>query len=127
MAQQPDRRHDGKKGERHKEITEMVSDLSSQQRKRLDAITDASKEKVSALRIRQKAVRDSITMYMEREGDQSRILYPLFEREAQLQCAISREMYATKVKIDELLTPEQRRQVRDACRKPEAKHPKKKK
>ena len=50
----------------------------------------------------------SIILFLEREGDQSRTLYPLFDREARLQVAISREMYATKLRIDEVLTKEQR-------------------
>ena len=113
MAQNP---HHDKKN--HKEITEMVNDLSTAQKKKLDAITDASRQRVDALRAQQRAVRDSINMYMNMDGDHSRELFPLFDREAQLQCEISREMYVTKVRIDELLTPQQRKQVRDACRKP---------
>lgn len=56
-------------------------------------------------------------MYMELEGDHSRELYPLFDREAQLQTAINREMYATKIRIDEVLTREQRQTLRNASRK----------
>ena len=69
----------------HREITEMVSDLSQSQKKRLDAITDA-----------------------------------------QLQRDISREMYTTKVRVDEVLTPEQRRQLREAMAKTSKVTPKKK-
>lgn len=101
-----------------REITEMVSDLSTAQKKKLDVITDASRKRVDALRARQKAVRDSINIYMRMEGDHSRELFPLFDREARLQCEISREMYTTKVRIDELLTPPQRKQVCEACRRP---------
>ena len=105
----------------HREIAEMVGDLSQGQKKKLDAITDASRKRVEALRAQQKAVRDSITRYMNMEGDQSRVLFPLFDREAQLSRDISREMYTTKVRIDEVLTPQQRQQVREACRRPSAK------
>lgn len=114
MAQRPKGAPDGPR-----DITKMVSDLSSSQKKRLDAITDESKSRIDALRTQRRAVRDSIAMYIQRDGDQSEALFPLFEREAQLQSRISREMYMTKVRIDEVLTPEQRRQVRDACSKPE--------
>ncbi len=100
-------------GNQH-DIATIVGDLSSSQKKKLDAIVEGSKARVGALKAQQKAVRDSIAMYMQREGDQSKVLYPLFEREAQLQCSISREMYATKVRIDEVLTPEQRKKVREA-------------
>ena len=115
MAQSP--AHHPNKGQQPKDITEIVGDLNATQKKRLDAITDASRERVSALRSRQKAVRDSIAMYMKLDGDQSRYLFPLFDREAQLQRDISREMYTTKVHIDEVLTPEQRQQVRQVMSK----------
>lgn len=110
----------------HREITEMVSDLSQSQKKRLDAITDASKERVAALRAQKKSVRDSIAVYMKLDGDQSAVLFPLFDREAQLQRDISREMYTTKVRVDEVLTPEQRRQLREAMAKTSKVTPKKK-
>ena len=105
------------KREAPRDITQIVSDLSVSQKKKLDAINEDSKARVGVLRARQKAVRDSIAMYIHRDGDQSKVLYPLFEREAQIQCNISREMYSTKLKIDAVLTPEQRRQVRDAYHK----------
>ncbi len=104
--------------EHHRDISEMVSDLSQSQKKKLDAITEASRQRVNALRAQQKAVCDSITNYINMEGDHSRELFPLFDREAKLQCEISREMYATKVRIDEVLTPQQRKQVREAGRRP---------
>lgn len=108
-AQQDNRRPEKKK---RADITELVSDLSAPQKRKIDAISKESKERVDALRASQRAVRDSIGMYMELEGDQSRQLYPLFDREAQLQAAVSREMYSTKLRIDEVLTHEQRATLR---------------
>ena len=105
--------HSGQAG-KPKEISEIVNDLTPAQKKRLDAITDASKERVAAMRARQKALRDSIRVYMHLEGDHSAELFPLFDQEASLQRDISREMYTTKVCIDEVLTPAQRQQVRQA-------------
>ncbi len=116
-------RHDERKP---KEITEMVGDLSQSQKKRLDDITDASKQRVAALRAQKKAVRDSINTYMRLDGDQSAVLFPLFDREAQLQREISREMYTTKVRVDEVLTPEQRKQLRQASDAKRSDPPKKK-
>lgn len=113
MAQRP------KDGGGHRDITNIVSDLSASQKKKLDAINEESKKTVDALRAQQKAVRDSIAMYIHREGDNSRILYPLFDREAQIQSSISREMYSTKIKIDAVLTAEQRKMVSEACRRQE--------
>lgn len=113
LAAQHDRPQHEKK---HKEITELVGDLSSSQKRKIEAISKDSKKRVETLRASQKAVRDSISMFMERDGDQSAALFPLFEREATLQAAISREMYTGKVRIDEVLTKEQRAELRNATK-----------
>lgn len=105
--------HDGKPREKkHRDITELVSDLSASQKRKIETISKESKERVGALRARKKEVCDSIAMFMERDGDQSRQLYPLFDREAALQVSINREMYQDKLKLDAVLTPEQRAELR---------------
>ena len=91
----------------------MVGNLSAAQKRKIESI----RQHVDNLRKQQKAVRDSIAMYMELEGDQSAALYPLFDREAAINVAIGREMYAGKVRIDEVLTKEQRAELRKACTK----------
>lgn len=110
-AQRPHREAPGH-GKRP-EITEMVSNLSSSQKSKLDAISSDSRKRVEALRAQKKAVHDSIALFMDKEGDQSKVLYPLFDRESRLQAEISREMYATKLRIDQVLTKEQRQELKD--------------
>lgn len=112
LAQRPHR--EGPKPEARPDITELVSDLNASQKRKLETITSESKERVEKLRNEQKAVRDSIGRYMEMDGDQSKVLYPLFDREAKLQALVSREMYATKIRIDEVLTAEQRKELQSA-------------
>ena len=115
LMAQHDAPRQGKK--RHADISELVSDLSAPQKRKVEAISKESKERVDALRASQRAVRDSIAMFMEREGDQSRYLNPLFDREAQLHAAVSREMYSAKLRVDEVLTKEQRATLRKATRR----------
>ena len=108
-----------------KEVTEIVSDLTPVQKRKIESITKESRTRVDALRTQQHAVRDSINNYMEKEGDQSKKLFPLFDREAKLQVAVSREMYNMKVKVDDVLTKEQRAELRRslaAQRPPKEKH-----
>lgn len=113
--------HEGDRQHRkHRDVTEIVQDLNAVQKRKVENISNESRERVVALRKHQRAVHDSIVMFMEREGDQSQVLYPLFEREAKLQTAINREMYATKLRIDEVLKPEQREALRAASRKHKA-------
>lgn len=102
------------------DITTLVSNLTTSQKQEVEAIRKESSSRVADLRSRQKAVKDSIHLFMHKDGDQSAILYPLFEREAALQVAINREMYVGKVRIDSVLTPEQRAELRKSVpqRKP---------
>lgn len=107
----------GAEGKSRPAISEVVDDLNAKQKHKIDNITKESKERVDALRRQQQAVRDSITMMLDREGDQSQLLFPLFDREAKLHAAISREMYTTKLRMDEVLTKEQRDKLRKAYSK----------
>lgn len=121
-AQRQDgQRHDQKRPD----ITELVSNLTDDQKSQLEAITNDSRQRVEKLRAQQKAVRDSINLYMDREGDQSKYLNPLFDREARIQAEISREMYASKVRIDKVLTKEQRAEFQKASKQHRKKHGKK--
>lgn len=116
-------------GQRHKDqrpdITQLVSNLTDAQKNKLETITTESRQRVDKLRARQKAVRDSIALYIDREGNQSKYLNPLFDREARIQADISREMYSTKVRIDEVLTKEQRAEFQKASKQQRKKHGKK--
>ena len=110
-------RQDGQRNDQQRpDITELVSNLSDTQKSQLEAITNDSRQRVEKLRAQQKAVRDSINLYMDREGDQSKYLNPLFDREAKIQAEISREMYASKVRIDKVLTKEQRAEFQKASK-----------
>lgn len=103
--------------QRQVSVSELVDDLSSPQKHKIETISQKSKERVDALRKQQHAVRDSIALFMDRDGDQSKTLYPLFDREAKLKAAIDREMYTTKRQIDEVLTPQQRAALREKLRR----------
>ena len=112
-AQKPaDHRREGKRPD----ITKLVSNLTDNQKGKLETITNDSRQRIEKLRARKKSVRDSIALYMDREGNQSKYLNPLFDREAKIQSEISREMYSTKVRIDEVLTKEQRAEFHKASR-----------
>ncbi|MGX8713242.1 MAG: hypothetical protein ACSW8I_06120, partial [bacterium] len=120
-AQRP---HGGKQ-EPRPDITELISDLSSSQKSKIETISNESKNRVDKLRKQQQAVRDSIALYMELEGDQAKYLYPLFDREARLQTLVSREMYSAKVQIDQILTKEQRQELHKSNQRHRKQHHKK--
>lgn len=109
-AQQHQHKHHARQPQK---IESLVSNLSDQQKKQLDELQKQSKERVDKMNKSMHAVKDSIRTLMNQEGDHSRELCPLFDREASLQSAISKEMYASKVKIGKILTPEQRSELKD--------------
>lgn len=125
MAQKP------KGDNHHKErphIEEIVDDLSQGQKRKLTSIREDSKKRIDALQLQNKAVRDSIHTLMQQDGDNSSRLFPLFEREGRIRAAISKEFYQTRLRIDEVLTKEQREKVRKVYSerhdKEHKKHPK---
>lgn len=109
VAQRPS---DKSKHKEHFRIENIVSDLSASQKKRLNTIYDEDHKAIEKLRNEQKTVRDSIQTYIEMSGDHTAQLNPLFDRESSLQAAISKQMYATRLRIEDVLTDEQNAQVR---------------
>ena len=92
----------------------MVSNLSLKQKKTLLEVRERSKDRMDELKAQLNTVRDSIRDYIHREGDNSKVLYALFDREGELQARISKEMYALRLQIDTILTPEQLKEFRQA-------------
>lgn len=88
-------------------IENLVSDLSSTQKTRIDMVTRKSKTVVDGYRKELNAIRDSIRLLMDTPNDMSSQIFPLYEREAKLQAEISKEYYRAKVAVDKVLTPEQ--------------------
>ena len=115
-AHAPSRHQGPKKHEQvdqaFKSIDSYVTDLSNGQKKKLDALSEKTAQKVGAMRNELGQVRDSIRTYMAKPGDQSAVLFPLFTREGDIQTEISKELYRTRLKIDSILTPEQRKELK---------------
>lgn len=116
----PDKGADGPK------IEELVSDLTAAQKTRIDLITRKTQKNVEAIHARLDAVRDSIRSYMNSRDDHSDILFPLFDREANLQAELSKEIYRSKAAIDKVLTPEQFKKLHERMEANKPKHDHKK-
>ena len=112
MAQEP-KQHKGANHKDNIKIEDFVSDLSAQQKSKIDAITRRSTKVIESYRKQLHSVRDSIRSYMSKADDLSEILFPLYDREGFLQSEISKEYYRTKVAIDKILTTEQCKQLRE--------------
>lgn len=103
QAPQGERRHRGQK----EKIENIVTDLTPQQKSRIDAITQRSAKNIERYRTQLDAVRDSLRVFMSSREDNSKEVFRLYDREGRLQAELSKEYYRTKVAIDAILTPEQ--------------------
>ena len=102
----------------HKEqpkIEEMVSDLSAIQKKKLNTIMENSRKEVDRLQAELDKVRKQINALTNKDGNNSDQLFPLFDREGSLRAEIAKEMYRTRLQIDEVLTKEQLVELRSRC------------
>lgn len=113
LSAQETPRH-GRKDNPPVKVEEMVSDLSVKQKRSLLQIQEKSHERIAQLNNQLKEVRDSIRTVMRQDGDNSKTLYPLFDREGALQAQISKEMYTMRTQIDAILTPQQLAELRKA-------------
>ena len=105
---------------RHKEppkIEEMVSNLSAIQKKKLNTVMESSRKEVDRLQAELDKVRKQIHTLTNKEDDNSEQLFPLFEREGVLRAEIAKEMYRTRLQIDEILTKEQLAEMRARLKK----------
>ncbi|MBQ7711306.1 MAG: hypothetical protein IJT39_05705 [Bacteroidales bacterium] len=99
------------------DVASIVTDLSAAQKKKIEQISKEGKERINQLEGLQRQVRDSIRMYMDKYEDNSKILYPLFDREGKIETDINKEKYRIKTAINKILTPDQHKQLVEHFRK----------
>lgn len=99
------------------DVASIVTDLSAAQKKKIEQISKEGKERIHQLEGLQRQVRDSIRMYMDKYEDNSKILYPLFDREGKIETDINKEKYRIKTAINKILTPDQHKQLVEHFRK----------
>lgn len=97
-------------------VEEVVSDLSAAQKRQLNTIREERKKRIDELNKQKESVQDSIHLFLNRDGDQSATLYRLFEREATIRTTIAKEMYSARLRIDAVLTADQRALMRKSSK-----------
>ncbi len=85
----------------------VVKDLSTKQKRQIDAISKEHLASLSSLKSQLYAVRDSIHIYMDQQADHSTIVLPLMERESDLKLKLNKELYRMKLQLDKVLSKEQ--------------------
>lgn len=111
-AQQPHPSHHGKTFRKEPpKIERMVDDLTATQKKKLAEARADHKAVIDKYNAELKQIRDSIHVLMHKEGDQSVALFPLVDKQNDLEAAVTKEMYKLRVKIDQILTKEQKETI----------------
>lgn len=95
-------------------IEEIVKDLSVRQKRQLETISNETKVQMDKYKAELKQVKDSIHYFMDMPSDKSDVLFPLYDREAKIKANMSKLMYRTRLKIDNVLTKEQLKVLNDA-------------
>lgn len=90
------------------QIEKVLDNLSDSQIDALQKLSKENKKYLETFRKEMKVLEDSIDMLMKRKGNHSKQLYPLLERRAKLALEKDKKLYLSKVKIDGILTDEQR-------------------
>jgi len=104
-------------------ISEVVGDLSQRQKKRIESITEESKKQLRKTDSELCRVRRQIQSLLDKDGDHSKALYPLFEQEGRLMALRSRQMYESRLRVEKVLTPDQCRQFRQSMKRPKPHRP----
>lgn len=123
LAQNPRGPRGGKDHAPSQDVIEMVSDLSATQKKKLESISTESKKRVDKMQNELKALRGKIRQLMQADGDNSAVLFPLLDKESSLQAEIAKEMYRTRLLFDQVLTPDQLKELRAKFESERKKHP----
>ena len=91
-----------------KQVEEVLTNLTDNQRKMLHKLSKENKEYMDKYRKDRDQLEKTIKSLLEMKEDVSEALFPLIDMKARLEAEKEKNLYKMKLKIDEILTPEQR-------------------
>lgn len=94
-------------------IASFVDDLTDEQRDQLHDLSVQSKQTLNELRQQQRELRDTISLLLRQPTDQSEILFPLFDKSAQIRAQIDKELYTARFNIAKVLNEKQLQNLRE--------------
>lgn len=94
-------------------IASFVDDLTDEQRDQLHDLTMQSRQVLNQLRQQQRELHDTIRVLLRQPTDQSEILFPLFDKSAQVRAQIDKELYTARFNISKVLTEKQMQTLRE--------------
>jgi len=96
----------------YEEQVEMVlTNLTDSQREALHALSKENKEYMMKYRKDREQLEKTIKSLLEMKGDISEALFPLIDMKSRLEAEKEKKLYKVKLKIDSILTAEQRSEM----------------
>lgn len=95
------------------DITQFVSNLTEQQQAEIKTITAESKKTLDEYRRQLSDLHSEIQHYYGQPGDRSSDLFPAYAQRSALYVKIDQAKYYTKLRIDNVLTAEQQKELRE--------------
>ena len=96
-----------------KQVEIALTNLTDNQREALHKLSKENKEYMEKYRKDEEKLRKSIGLLLAKDGDNSEILFPLIEMKAELEAEKEKKLYKVKLKIDSILTVEQREKMKE--------------
>ena len=93
------------------QVETVLTNLTDNQREALHKLSKENKEYMEKHRSDTEKLRNSIELLLAKDGDNSEILFPLIEMKAELEAEKEKNLYRVKLKIDSILTAEQRAEM----------------
>ena len=94
------------------QIETMLTNLTDSQREALHKLAKENREYMEKHRRDVNKLQSSIELLLAKDGDNSEILFPLIEMKAELEAEKEKNLYRAKLKIDSILTAEQREKMK---------------
>ena len=94
------------------DVSKFVSNLTKKQQADIKVIAEEGKADIDSYRNELMNLREAIQHFYKMPGDRSSELFPLYAQRSALYAKIDKTKYYTKMKIDQVLTPEQQQELR---------------
>lgn len=96
-----------------KQVEMVLTNLTDSQREALHKLSKENRDYMEKHRRNVEKLQNSIGLLLAKDGDNSEILFPIIEMKAELEAEKEKNLYRMKLKIDSILTPEQRAKMKE--------------
>lgn len=94
-----------------KQVEVVLTNLTDNQREALHKLSKENRDYMEKHRRNVEKLQNSIGLLLAKDGDNSEILFPIIEMKAELEAEKEKNLYRMKLRIDSILTAEQRAEM----------------